>query len=131
MAPSLELASWPGKAPAPGLRIAPIQYNERWSQGVESAMAHTVFCVRNKKEMEGLDEPPFDSEFGQKIYKNVSKAAWDEWLGRQKMLLNEYRLQPWNWACRSRRSRSPNFGPTSMISTSRRPRSTSGGCGTT
>jgi Fe-S cluster biosynthesis and repair protein YggX len=54
-----------------------------------------VFCVRNKKEMEGLDEPPFDSEFGQKIYKNVSKAAWDEWLGRQKMLLNEYRLQPW------------------------------------
>jgi Fe-S cluster biosynthesis and repair protein YggX len=58
-------------------------------------MAHMVFCVRNKKEMEGLDEPPFDSEFGQKIYKNVSKAAWDEWLNRQKMLLNEYRLQPW------------------------------------
>jgi len=42
-------------------------------------MAHTVFCVRNKREMEGLDEPPFDSELGQKIYKNVSKAAWDEW----------------------------------------------------
>ena len=58
-------------------------------------MAHMVFCVRNKKEMEGLDEPPFDSEFGQKIYNNVSKAAWDEWINRQKMLLNEYRLQPW------------------------------------
>jgi Fe-S cluster biosynthesis and repair protein YggX len=58
-------------------------------------MAHTVFCVRNKKEMEGLDEPPFDSEFGQKIFKNVSKAAWAEWVERQKMLLNEYRLQPW------------------------------------
>jgi Fe-S cluster biosynthesis and repair protein YggX len=58
-------------------------------------MAHTVFCVRNKKEMEGLDEPPFDSEFGQKIYKNVSKAAWAEWVDRQRMLLNEYRLQPW------------------------------------
>ena len=58
-------------------------------------MAHTVFCVRNKKEMEGLEEPPFDSEFGQKIYKNVSKAAWGEWVDRQKMLLNEYRLQPW------------------------------------
>jgi Fe-S cluster biosynthesis and repair protein YggX len=60
-----------------------------------SGMAHTVFCVRYKKEMEGLDEPPFDSEFGQKIYKNVSKAAWDEWVNHQKMLLNEYRLQPW------------------------------------
>jgi Fe-S cluster biosynthesis and repair protein YggX len=58
-------------------------------------MAHTVFCVRYKKEMEGLDEPPFDSEFGQKIYKNVSKTAWAEWIERQKMLLNEYRLQPW------------------------------------
>ena len=50
-------------------------------------MAHMVFCVRYKKEMEGLDEPPFDSEFGQKIYKNVSKVAWDEWVNRQKMLL--------------------------------------------
>jgi Fe-S cluster biosynthesis and repair protein YggX len=68
-----------------------IQYNEIWGSG----MAHTVFCVRNKMEMEGLDEPPFDSEFGQKIYKNVSKAAWSEWVDRQKMLLNEYRLQPW------------------------------------
>ena len=46
-------------------------------------MAHTVFCVRNKKEMEGLDEPPFDSDFGQKIYQNVSLAAWTEWGERQ------------------------------------------------
>ena len=58
-------------------------------------MAHMVFCVRYKKEMEGLDEPPFDSEFGQKIYDHVSKKAWSEWIERQKMLLNEYRLQPW------------------------------------
>jgi Fe-S cluster biosynthesis and repair protein YggX len=66
----------------------------QWFLGARR-MAHTVFCTRNKKEMEGLDEPPFDSEFGQKIYKNVSKAAWGEWVERQKMLLNEYRLQPW------------------------------------
>lgn len=58
-------------------------------------MAHMVQCVRYKKEMEGLDEPPFDSELGQKVYNNVSKAAWDEWIDRQRMLLNEYRLQPW------------------------------------
>ena len=58
-------------------------------------MANMVFCVRNKKEIEGLEEPPFDSELGQKIFKNVSKAAWGEWVERQKMLLNEYRLQPW------------------------------------
>ncbi len=58
-------------------------------------MAHMVFCTKYKAEMEGLDEPPFDSDFGQKIYKNVSKKAWGEWVERQKMLLNEYRLQPW------------------------------------
>jgi len=58
-------------------------------------MAHMVFCTKYKAEMEGLDEPPFDSDFGQKIYKNVSRQAWGEWVERQKMLLNEYRLQPW------------------------------------
>jgi len=58
-------------------------------------MAHMVFCVRNQKELEGLDEPPFDNDFGKKIYDNVSKEAWAEWLDRQRMLLNEYRLQPW------------------------------------
>ncbi len=58
-------------------------------------MANMVFCARYKKELEGLDEPPFDSDFGQQIYKTVSKQAWAEWVERQKMLLNEYRLQPW------------------------------------
>ena len=58
-------------------------------------MAHTVFCTRYKQEMEGLDEPPFDNDFGRKIYENVSKKAWHDWTEHQKMLLNEYRLQPW------------------------------------
>lgn len=58
-------------------------------------MPHMVFCARNKQELEGLDEPPFDSDFGNKVYNNVSKKAWQEWVERQKMLLNEYRLQPW------------------------------------
>ena len=31
-------------------------------------MAHMVQCVRYKKELEGLEEPPFDSELGQKVY---------------------------------------------------------------
>jgi Fe-S cluster biosynthesis and repair protein YggX len=80
---------------APSLLPLPSHTMELVREGAATTMAHMVFCVRNKKEMEGLDEPPFDSEFGQKIYKNVSKAAWAEWVDRQKMLLNEYRLQPW------------------------------------
>ncbi len=58
-------------------------------------MAHKVFCARYKQEMDGLDEPPFDSDFGHKIYNSVSRKAWGEWVEHQKMLLNEYRLQPW------------------------------------
>ena len=58
-------------------------------------MAHMVRCVKHGREMEGLDEPPFDNELGQKIYENVSKQAWAEWGEHQKMLMNEYRLQPW------------------------------------
>ena len=58
-------------------------------------MAHMVMCAKYKAQMEGLDEPPFDSDFGNKIYHNVSQRAWKEWGEHQKMLLNEYRLQPW------------------------------------
>ena len=48
-------------------------------------MPHMVFCARYKEELEGLDEPPFDSDFGNKVYNNVSKKAWQEWTERQKM----------------------------------------------
>jgi Fe-S cluster biosynthesis and repair protein YggX len=53
-----------------------------------------VFCVKLQRELPGLDEPPFDSEFGKKIYENVSQEAWNGWTEFCKMLLNEYRLNP-------------------------------------
>jgi Fe-S cluster biosynthesis and repair protein YggX len=59
------------------------------------SMAHMVHCVKLGHEAEGLDETPFDSPLGQRIYDNVSKQAWQQWTEHQKMLLNEYRLQPW------------------------------------
>jgi Fe-S cluster biosynthesis and repair protein YggX len=57
-------------------------------------MAHTVFCVKFKREMPGLDEPPFDNDLGRKVYDNVSQEAWRAWGEHCKMLLNEYRLNP-------------------------------------
>ena len=76
-------------------QVRPRHRKIRIPEGAHTTMAHMVFDTRFKAEMEGLDEPPFDSDFGQKIYKNVSKKSWGEWVERQKMLLNEYRLQPW------------------------------------
>jgi Fe-S cluster biosynthesis and repair protein YggX len=81
----------PEKTPFDHIKKIRVKYKKELTK----KMAHTVFCTKYKAEMEGLDEPPFDSDFGQKIYKNVSKKAWGEWVERQKMLLNEYRLQPW------------------------------------
>jgi len=55
--------------------------------------ARKVFCVKFQREMEGLDEVPFEGHpLGQKIYENVSKDAWKMWLEHMKMLMNEYRL---------------------------------------
>ena len=55
-------------------------------------MARKVFCIKFKREMEGLDKPPLPGELGQRIYENVSREAWQLWLQQQIMLINEYRL---------------------------------------
>ena len=55
-------------------------------------MARLVNCVKLGKEAEGLDFPPYPGELGKKIFENVSKEAWVEWLKHQTMLVNENRL---------------------------------------
>lgn len=57
-------------------------------------MTHMVKCARLGTEAEGLERPPFPGAEGQRIYENVSKQAWDEWLKVQTMLINENRLTP-------------------------------------
>ena len=54
-----------------------------------------VMCVKFQKELPGLDSPPWPGELGQRIFDNVSKDAWKLWEERMKMILNEYRLMPW------------------------------------
>ncbi|MDX1795482.1 MAG: oxidative damage protection protein [Hydrogenovibrio sp.] len=55
-------------------------------------MSRTVHCAKMGEELEGLDFPPFPGELGQKIYDNISKEAWKQWLAQQTILINEYRL---------------------------------------
>ncbi len=57
-------------------------------------MSRTVECVILKTEAEGLDYAPYPGELGERIYNNVSKEAWQRWLGHQTMLINENRLTP-------------------------------------
>jgi Fe-S cluster biosynthesis and repair protein YggX len=62
---------------------------------VGNTSGRTVQCVKMQKELPGLDAPPWPGELGQRIYENVSAQAWKLWEERQKMILNEYRLMPW------------------------------------
>ncbi len=57
-------------------------------------MARMVNCVKLGMEAEGLDRPTYPGELGKRIYENVSKEAWQQWLRHQTMLINEYRLTP-------------------------------------
>ncbi|TSE21587.1 putative Fe(2+)-trafficking protein [Tepidimonas alkaliphilus] len=55
-------------------------------------MARMVRCIKLGIEAEGLDFPPYPGELGKRIYDNVSKQAWQDWLRHQTMLVNEHRL---------------------------------------
>jgi len=57
-------------------------------------MTRMVNCILLKQELEGMDFAPYPGELGQRIYDNVSKQAWQQWLAHQTMLINEYRLTP-------------------------------------
>jgi Fe-S cluster biosynthesis and repair protein YggX len=57
--------------------------------------ARTVKCVKFEKDLPGLVNPPWPGELGQRVFEQVSKDAWKLWEERMKMILNEYRLMPW------------------------------------
>jgi Fe-S cluster biosynthesis and repair protein YggX len=55
-------------------------------------MTRMVKCIKLGREAEGMDFPPYPGELGQRIYANVSKEAWQQWIKHQTMLINENRL---------------------------------------
>lgn len=57
-------------------------------------MARMVNCVKLGVEAEGLDRPTYPGELGKRVYENVSKQGWQQWVKHQTMLINEYRLTP-------------------------------------
>ena len=55
-------------------------------------MTRRVQCVKLGIEADGLDAPPFTGEKGFEIFEKISKTAWQQWLAKQTMLINEGRL---------------------------------------
>lgn len=52
-------------------------------------MTRMVQCVVLGRESEGLDSVPHPGELGQRIYENVSKEGWQQWLERLTAIINE------------------------------------------
>ncbi|MBS1198418.1 MAG: oxidative damage protection protein [Proteobacteria bacterium] len=55
-------------------------------------MARNVNCIKLGREAEGLDLPPYPGPLGKRIFENVSKEAWQQWIRMQTMIINENRL---------------------------------------
>ncbi len=49
----------------------------------------TIHCVVLKQDAEALDSPPYPGELGQRIFENVSKDGWAQWLTRLTAIINE------------------------------------------
>lgn len=51
-----------------------------------------VHCRLLKKDLPGLDRPPFRNEFGQRLFAEVSKEGWQQWVKDSVRLINTYKV---------------------------------------
>lgn len=59
-------------------------------------MSRTIFCTFLQQEAEGQDFQLYPGETGKRIYNEISKLAWSQWLTKQTMLINEKKLTTMN-----------------------------------
>jgi Fe-S cluster biosynthesis and repair protein YggX len=52
----------------------------------------TVHCRLLKKDLPGLTRPPYRNELGQRIYDEVSREGWEQWLKDSVKFINTYRV---------------------------------------
>jgi Fe-S cluster biosynthesis and repair protein YggX len=51
-----------------------------------------VHCRLLKEDLPGLDRPPYRNELGRRIFEEVSKQAWQQWLKDSVRFINTYRV---------------------------------------
>ena len=55
-------------------------------------MTRLVVCSKFKRELLGLERPPFPGPKGQQLFETVSQQAWQQWQEHQTRLINEKHL---------------------------------------
>lgn len=59
-------------------------------------MNRMIYCHFLKKEAPGLDFQLYPGELGKRIFNEISQEAWNEWIKKQTMLINELKLNMMN-----------------------------------
>ncbi|PPI88520.1 oxidative damage protection protein [Candidatus Pantoea edessiphila] len=55
-------------------------------------MSRIIFCSFLKCKTEGLDTKVYPGIIGKRIYNEISKQAWQKWINKQTILINEKKL---------------------------------------
>lgn len=64
-------------------------------------MSRTIFCTFLQCEAEGQDFQIYPGEIGRRIFQEISKPAWQQWMAKQTMLINEKKMNMMDPAHRS------------------------------
>lgn len=59
-------------------------------------MSRTIFCTFLQRDADGQDFQLYPGDIGKRIYNEISKEAWGEWMKKQTMLINEKKLNMMN-----------------------------------
>ncbi len=51
-----------------------------------------VKCAKLGRELPGLPRPPFPGPLGQRVFENISQAAWQLWQQQSVIIINHYGL---------------------------------------
>ncbi len=59
-------------------------------------MTRTIFCTFLQRDAEGQDFQLYPGELGKRLYQEISREAWQQWMSKQTMLINERKLNMMN-----------------------------------
>ncbi|QIE02296.1 oxidative damage protection protein [Buchnera aphidicola] len=60
-------------------------------------MNRIIFCEFLKKKSQGQDYQIYPGKLGEKIYNHISQEAWEQWMKKQTILINENKLNTSNY----------------------------------
>ncbi|CAL4324548.1 oxidative damage protection protein [Buchnera aphidicola] len=59
-------------------------------------MKRKIYCFFYKQKMQGLNFKLYPGKIGDKIYQKISQKAWNQWIKKQTILINEQKLNMLN-----------------------------------